>query len=169
MQPTLFSTDDPAGGVALHDGGVLAGGGGQGGEGDRGGGSGRDGNGGGEGQVTTGDEGGRLLNAWEKIEELEGLVESSRSHNERYRICRRPSCRHLQIQMQGEYNDVFQIDSSKLGPSGKERWGVGPRSPTVIWQSNSYDGAIEMFVAQQSGHFACVLYCRCVYAGEGKI
>lgn len=25
---------------------------------------------------------GRLLNAWEKIEELEGLVESSRSHNE---------------------------------------------------------------------------------------
>lgn len=29
-------------------------------------------------------EEGRLLNAWEKIEELEGLVESSRSHNERW-------------------------------------------------------------------------------------
>lgn len=87
MQPTLFSTDDPAGGVTLHDGGVIAGDGGQGGEGDRGGGGGggRDGDGGREGQGgARGDEGGRLLNAWEKIEELEGLVDSSRSHNERY-------------------------------------------------------------------------------------
>lgn len=83
MQPTLFSTDDPAGGVSLHDAGVLAGEvGEQGGEGDRGGG------GGGVGRGETGKRAGaggvKLLNAWEKIEELEGLVESSRSHNERY-------------------------------------------------------------------------------------
>lgn len=36
-------------------------------------------------------------------------------------------------------------------------------------QSNSYDGAMGIFVAQQSaGHSACVLYCRCVYADAGK-
>lgn len=87
MQPTLFSTADPAGGVSLHDAGILAGGDDeQGGEGDRGGGG-----GGSTGRVeaanvTTGAGaagGTKLLNAWEKIEELEGLVESSRSHNER--------------------------------------------------------------------------------------
>ncbi|CBJ30888.1 kinesin-like protein [Ectocarpus siliculosus] len=82
MQPTLFSTDDPAGGGSFHDGGILSGGDGeQGGEGDRGGG------GGGAGRVEAlkraGAGGAKLLNAWEKIEELEGLVESSRSHNER--------------------------------------------------------------------------------------
>lgn len=85
MQPTLFSTADPAGGVSLHDTGILAGGDDeQGGEGDRGGGG-----GGGSGRVEAakgagaGVGGTKLLNAWEKIEELEGLVESSRSHNER--------------------------------------------------------------------------------------
>ncbi|CAM9344663.1 unnamed protein product [Ectocarpus sp. 4 AP-2014] len=82
MQPTLFSTDDPAGGVSFHDGGILAGGDGeQGGEGDRGGGGG--GAGRGEALKRAGAGGAKLLNAWEKIEELEGLVESSRSHNER--------------------------------------------------------------------------------------
>ena len=77
MQPTLFNTgDDPAGGVALQGEGYLAGGG----EGDRGG--------GGEGWCRQGGGtsvgGSRLLNAWEKIKELEGLVESSRANNERW-------------------------------------------------------------------------------------
>lgn len=84
MQPTLFSTDGPADGVSIHEAGILEGGvGEQGGDGDRGGG------GGGLGRVgetakRAGAGGAKLLNAWEKIEELEGLVESSRSHNERY-------------------------------------------------------------------------------------
>ena len=83
MQPTLFSTDDPAGGVSLHDAGILAGGVDEhGGEGDRGGGGG--GVGRGDAAKRAGAGGAKLLNAWEKIEELEGLVESSRSHNERY-------------------------------------------------------------------------------------
>ncbi|CAB1096787.1 unnamed protein product [Ectocarpus sp. CCAP 1310/34] len=82
MQPTLFSTDDPAGGVSFHDGGILSREDGeQGGEGDRGGGGG--GAGRGEALKRAGVGGAKLLNAWEKIEELEGLVESSRSHNER--------------------------------------------------------------------------------------
>lgn len=86
VQPTLFSTDDPAGGVPLHDAGILAGGdGGEGGEGDRGGGGGGGGRGGGRGAKGSEQRRGetKLLNAWEKIEELEGLVESSRSHNDR--------------------------------------------------------------------------------------
>lgn len=82
-RPTLFSTDSPASGVLLHEAGILTGEGGeQGGEGDRGGG------GGGGGLRATpekgaGPDGVKLLNAWEKIKELEELVESSRSHNER--------------------------------------------------------------------------------------
>ncbi|CAM9130407.1 unnamed protein product, partial [Hapterophycus canaliculatus] len=83
-RPTLFSTDNPVGGVALHEAGILTGGGGeQGGEGDRGGGGGGSGVGRGASENTAGLEGGKLLNAWEKIKELEELVESSRSHNER--------------------------------------------------------------------------------------
>ncbi|CAN0114556.1 unnamed protein product, partial [Ectocarpus sp. 13 AM-2016] len=82
MQPTLFSTDDPARGVSFHDGGILSGGDReQEGEGDRGGGGG--GAGRGEALKRAGVGGAKLLNAWEKIEELEGLVESSRSHNQR--------------------------------------------------------------------------------------
>ncbi|CAM9834586.1 unnamed protein product [Ectocarpus sp. 12 AP-2014] len=82
MQPTLFSTDDPVGGVSFHDGGILSDGDGeQGGEGDRGGGGG--GAERGEALTRAGVGDAKLLNAWEKIEELEGLVESSRSHNER--------------------------------------------------------------------------------------
>lgn len=87
MQPTLFSTADTGSGVgvSLHDTGVLAGGeqdeqeGGHGG-----GGGGSSGSGGGRRKDMRSPGGtGTLLNAWEKIEELEGLVESSRSHNER--------------------------------------------------------------------------------------
>lgn len=85
-QPTLFSTDDVAGGsVALSDGGVITDDGGR--ETAGGGGDGRKvGVGGREVGGTKGAQGSygeRLLNAWEKIEELEGLVESSRYHNER--------------------------------------------------------------------------------------
>ncbi|CAM9907589.1 unnamed protein product, partial [Sphacelaria rigidula] len=88
MQPTLFSTGtaaSAAGGIALPEGVSIGGGEGRGedtalGVGGGRHGSVRDGQGSGAGQ---GEGGIRLLNAWEKIEELEGLVESSRSHNER--------------------------------------------------------------------------------------
>lgn len=89
MQPTLFSTGtaaSAAGGIALPEGVSIGGGEGRGedtalGVGGGRHGSVRDGQGSGAGQ---GEGGIRLLNAWEKIEELEGLVESSRSHNERW-------------------------------------------------------------------------------------
>lgn len=70
VQPTLFSTDNTAGGVALNSEGVFAGGK----EGIRGG---------GQGDQEVASKGARLLNAWEKIDELEGLVQSSRADNKR--------------------------------------------------------------------------------------
>lgn len=70
VQPTLFSTDNTAGGVALNSEGVFTGG--------------KEGiHEGGEGDQDVASKGARLLNAWEKIDELEGLVQSSRADNKR--------------------------------------------------------------------------------------
>lgn len=87
MQPTLFSTaaENAAGGVSLTESGIISGGSSgragarrAGGGGDRGEGM------GGEGGVGVTGGGAVLLSASEKIEELEALVESSRTHNQRW-------------------------------------------------------------------------------------
>lgn len=65
VQPTLFRTDNTDGGVAFFAGGkegICEGG---------------------QGNQEVAAKGARLLNAWEKIDELEGLVQSSRADNER--------------------------------------------------------------------------------------